>query len=215
MTRVLAIDTTGEFGGVALLVDGRPVEDSVMHSPDGFAHVLLGHLDQLLRRQAIALSDIDVFASASGPGSFTGVRVGLAAAKGLAEACGKPVIAVSNLRALAWHGRGPLRAAFVDARRGEIYGGVYSATLELVAEERVMKFPDWLDWLAGHGELEYITTEPSLFPAVAARAAPRALAGAVAAIAYADFNRGRAVDPAEVDANYVRRSDAELLWKDR
>ena len=80
---------------------------------------------------------MDAFASASGPGSFTGVRVGLTAVKGLAEATGRKVIAVSNLQALAWHGSRPLRAAVLDARRGEVYGGVYDAALQLVQEEVV------------------------------------------------------------------------------
>ncbi len=70
---------------------------------------------------------VDCFAAASGPGSFTGVRVGLACVKGLAEALGKPAVAVSNLRAIASFGTAPWRAVVLDARRGEIYGAVYDA----------------------------------------------------------------------------------------
>ena len=213
MARILAIDTTGEFGSLALRADGALVEEAVLHSPEGFAHVLFEQIHQLLRRHGLAVQDVDCFASASGPGSFTGVRVGLTAAKGLAEACGRPMVAVSNLRALAWHGTAAVRAVFVDARRGEIYGGVYDAALEAVAEERVMKFPAWVETVPAGAE--FVTTDPSLFPGVNAEPAPRALAGAIAAIAEVEFGTGRAVDPAAVDANYVRRSDAELLWKDR
>ena len=70
------------------------------------------------------LEEIDCFAAASGPGSFTGVRVGLAAVKGLAEALGKPAVGISNLRALSLFGKAALRAVVLDARRGEVYGAV-------------------------------------------------------------------------------------------
>ena len=73
---------------------------------------------------------MDCFAAASGPGSFTGVRVGLAAVKGLAEAAGKRVVAVSNLRALAFFGSAPLRATVIDARRGEVYAALYNSRLD-------------------------------------------------------------------------------------
>src|SRR6202034_1906825 len=90
---------------------------------------------------------MECFAAASGPGSFTGVRVGLAAAKGLAEATGKRVVAVSNLRALAAFGSAPLRATVIDARRGEVYAAVYNGELRIVMPEAVLKFEAWLPTL--------------------------------------------------------------------
>jgi len=140
--------------------------------------------------------------------------------KGLAEAAGKPVVPVSNLHALAAFGTAPLRATVLDARRGEIYGAVYDAELNPIAPEIVMKFPQWLDTLPA-GPIEFISTDFSPFRAALAGTrfagapivdAPRALAGAIARIAFRKFGQGLAVDPAEVDANYVRRSDAELFW---
>ncbi len=105
------------------------IEEVALDSPDGFAHVLFGEIERLLARHGLGIEQVDAFASASGPGSFTGVRVGLTAVKGLAEATGRKVVAVSNLEALAWFGSRPLRAAVLDARRGEVYGGVYDAGL--------------------------------------------------------------------------------------
>ncbi len=221
MTRILALDTTTEFGSLALLQNGEVIEEILIHSPDGFGHILFGHLDRLLSRHRWRLADINCFAAASGPGSFTGVRVGLAAIQGLAEAAGKPVVTVSNLQALAWFGAAPLRATVLDARRGEIYGAVYDAQLELVRPEVVKKFPAWLASLP-EDDLEFVSTNFAPFrPALAgtrfesARVvdAPRALAAAVARIAARRFQAGRVLDPAAVDANYLRRSDAELAWK--
>jgi tRNA threonylcarbamoyladenosine biosynthesis protein TsaB len=220
---ILAIDTTHEFGSIALFADGELLEETLLHAKDGFGAVLYGHLSRLLDRHGCPVRDIDCFAAAAGPGSFTGVRIGLACVKGLAEAVGKPVVAVSNLQALAAFGTAPLRATVLDARRGEIYGAVYDADLNPLAPEIVMKFPQWLETLPT-GSIEFLSTDFSPFRAALAGTrfagspvteAPRALAGAIARIAFAKYRQGLAVDPAQVDANYVRRSDAELLWKDR
>jgi tRNA threonylcarbamoyladenosine biosynthesis protein TsaB len=212
---VLAIDTTGEVGSIALVGERGLIEEVVLDSPDGFAHVLFDEIERLLERHGLNVWKIHAFASASGPGSFTGVRVGLTAVKGLAEATGHKVIAVSNLQALAWYGSRPLRAVVVDARRGEVYGGVYNAGLQPVQEEVVAKLPVWLDSLP-HGELEIVTQGVSLGGATApVIQAPKALAGSIGRIALERLLTGDVLDPAEIDANYVRRSDAELLWKER
>ena len=71
-----------------------------LHAPDGFAHVIYGYVEEILRRNRVKLAEVDCFAAASGPGSFTGVRVGLACIKGLAEAMGRPAVGVSNLQAI-------------------------------------------------------------------------------------------------------------------
>jgi len=219
---ILAIDTTHEFGSIALFADSELLEETLLHAEHGFGQVLYGHLSRLLDRHGCQVQDIDCFAAASGPGSFTGVRIGLACVKGLAEAVAKPVVAVSNLQALAAFGTTPLRATVLDARRGEIYGAVYDADLNAIAPEIVMQFPQWLESLPC-GPLEFISTDFSPFRAALAGTrfagapvieAPRALAGAIARIAASKLRQGLAVDPAQVDANYVRRSDAELLWKD-
>jgi tRNA threonylcarbamoyladenosine biosynthesis protein TsaB len=142
------------------------------------------------------------------------VRVGLAAVKGFAEALGKAAAGVSNLRAVASFGTAPLRAAVLDARRGQVYGALYDSALEPVMPEVVARFPDWLAALP-EGDLEFLSTDLLPFRAALAgrpaREVPRALAAAVGRIAA----RSREQDPAALDANYVRRSDAELFWKDR
>jgi tRNA threonylcarbamoyladenosine biosynthesis protein TsaB len=199
--RLLAIDTTSEFGSLALAEDGRVLEEVALHSPDGFAHVMFPEIEALLARHNLKITDIQGFAAAAGPGSFTGVRVGLTAAKGLAEATGRKVVAVSNLQAVASFGTHALRAPVLDARRGDIFGAVYDADLRLVAPEVVMKREDWLQTLPTGTE---VIDQPH-----------RVLAGAIARIASLRFAAGLAQDPAEIDANYVRRSDAELLWRDK
>ena len=153
---ILSVDTTHEFGSLALTGDGALVEEVLLHSPDGFGHVLFGHIGSLLDRHHCGLAAIDCFAAASGPGSFTGVRIGLACVKGLAEATGKPVVGVSNLEAIATFGSHPLRAAVLDARRGEVYGAVYDSAGRIVCGEVVAKFPAWLATLSDG--VEFVST---------------------------------------------------------
>ena len=199
---ILSIDTTSEFGSIALTEANVVIEEVELQAPEGFGHVLFGHIQQLLERRGTTVHQMECFAAASGPGSFTGVRVGLAAAKGLAEGTGKRMVAVSNLRALASFGSAPLRATVIDARRGEVYGAVYNSRLELVMPEAVLKLESWLPTLPAGCEL------------ISTIGMPRALAAAIGHIAWDEFTLGRFSDPADVDANYVRRSDAELFWKE-
>ena len=176
---VLAHDTTSDIGSVALLRDNLLLEELAIAAPDGFGHILFGEIEAILARHSLTIHQVDLFAAAAGPGSFTGVRVGLAAIKGLAEACSRPAAAISNLQALAFLGL----PAVIDARRGEVYAirnGVESV---------------------GPPTADYPVPTQPLPP----------LAAAIARLALRDGGS----DPAALDANYVRRSDAELLWKDR
>ena len=174
----------------------RTVAEARLEAPGGLGEILFGAIEALLADNGWSLGDIDLFAAASGPGSFTGVRVGLTAMKGLAEAAGKPAAGVSNLKALASLGHGALRGAVIDARRGDIYGAVYDASLVLVQAEVVMPLAVWKAQLPA-GEIEMVE-------------GPLPLAAAIGRIA----QQQGGVDPAAVDASYVRRSDAEMLWKD-
>lgn len=203
------MDTTSEWGSLAVVRDGLLIEELPVHSPEGFGGVLFPQIQALLARHALRIADVDCFATATGPGSFTGVRISITAAKGLAESSGKLVAGVSNLQAIAWHGTGPLRAPVIDARRGEIYGGLYDAELRPVRPEAVLPPDQWFASLPPDCEL--LSNEPQKFPM--AKTVPQALAGAIGMIASSP-NRTPHLDPAALDANYVRRSDAELMWKE-
>ena len=215
--RLLAIDTTGQFGSIALAEDGIVVAERLLHSPEGFGHLLFGAIEEMLLQQSWDLAAIDGFAGAAGPGSFTGVRVGLAAVKGLAEATGKPAYAISNLQALAALGNSGLRATVIDARRGEVYAALYDAELREVQAEQVLPFRAWIDGLPESCG-EFLSNDFGPFRgafaesrfAAAVVEEQRSLAGAVARVAA--MSPGR--DSAAIDANYVRRSDAELMWKE-
>jgi tRNA threonylcarbamoyladenosine biosynthesis protein TsaB len=215
---ILALDTTSEFGSLAIRAEGQTVAEVALHSPEGFAHLIFPAIERLLGDARLALQQIDCFAAASGPGSFTGIRVGLSAVKGLAEALGKPTVGVSNLRAMSSFGNLAHRAVVLDARRGEVFAAVYDSNLNLLAPEAVWKFSAWLDnlelplyefiWTAGAPFRSAL--EGTRFAAMPFIDVPRNLAAAIGRCAESD----EWLDPAALDANYVRRSDAELFWKD-
>jgi tRNA threonylcarbamoyladenosine biosynthesis protein TsaB len=222
MPLTLAVDTTSEYGSLALLRDGDLLEEALLHAPDSFSPVLYDELRRLLDRHAVKLADIDCFAAASGPGTFTGVRVALACVKGLAEAMGRPAVAVSNLQAVARYGQAPLRAALLDARRGEAYAAVYDDSGYLVMPEVVAKLAPWVESLPV-GVKEFLSNDLPLdlaldlagtrFEGARIVTAPRALAATIARIAADRLARGEVGDAASLDANYVRRTDAELALK--
>jgi tRNA threonylcarbamoyladenosine biosynthesis protein TsaB len=218
MPLILAVDTTGEYGSLALVRDGELLEESLLHAPGSFSPVLYEELARLLKRRGVKLAEVACFAAASGPGTFTGVRVALGCVKGLAEAMGCPAVAVSNLQAVARYGTARLRGVALDARRNEIYGAVYDDAGRLVTEEVVAKFGPWLETLPD-GVEEFLsndltlTLEGTRFAGARVLKAPRTLAGIIARIAGERLARGEASDPAALDANYVRRTDAELALK--
>ena len=125
---------------------------------------------------------------------------------------------MSNLEAVARYGSARLRGVALDARRGEIYGAVYDDAGKLVMEEVVAKFAPWLETLPD-GVEEFLSNDLALdlaatrFAGARVVTAPRQLAGAIARIAGERLARGEACDAAELDANYVRRTDAELALK--
>jgi tRNA threonylcarbamoyladenosine biosynthesis protein TsaB len=199
---ILALDTTSEFGSVAVRRDGVTVAELGLHSAEGTAHLIFPAVEEALRLAQVSLADIDCFAAANGPGSFTGLRVGLTVVKGLAEGTGKPVAGISNLRALSWFGQEQLRAPVIDARRGDVYTAVYDAELRLVSGEVVLPRATWLKVAGVHPEYEIV-----------AQGANHNLAAAAAHCAELD-GPGSWQDAAALDANYVRRSDPQLFWTD-
>jgi tRNA threonylcarbamoyladenosine biosynthesis protein TsaB len=206
-TTIFAIDTSSDFASLALHRDGRPWASQTLQTGEGFAHSIFSAIELFLNQAAVRLTDIDCFASASGPGSFTGIRVCLSIVKGLAAALNKPAIGISNLRALASLGRSPLRAPFIDAHRGDLYGALYDADLSLVYPEGVMSLAGWRKTLEAYDfEVISLSREFVWDSGLSHLDAPQALAPAIAQCAAKDGPE-KWGDPALLDANYIRRSD--------
>jgi tRNA threonylcarbamoyladenosine biosynthesis protein TsaB len=197
---ILAVDTSADLASIAIRKSGVTLAQTALATQDGHAQIIFPAIEQVLEQAGLGLKDVDCFASAHGPGSFTGVRIALAIVKGFADACGKPAIGISNLRALASFGTGELRSPVMDARRGEVYTAVYDADLRIVQPEIVISLEQWKVGLGP--QIELISEMP-----------PSGLAGAVALCAEMD-GPGLWMDPAGLDAVYIRRDDANSFWRD-
>ena len=150
---ILAIDTSNQALGVALLKDNEVVGEFVTNLAKNHSVRLMPAIDYLMKEVNIIPEQLDKIVVAKGPGSYTGVRIGLTTAKTLAWSLNIPIIGVSSLEALAYSAMfsNSLICPFFDARRGLVYTGLYegkNSKLDLVEEERNTLFSDWLDHLA-------------------------------------------------------------------
>lgn len=214
--RILAIDTASSLGSLALL-DGDSLEECPLSTGvNGFDAVLFQTIQELVGRSGFSLRDIDCFAVSSGPGSFSGVRIGIAAAASLAEGSGRSAMGISTLEALASGGTMPLRAAVLDARRGEVFCGVFTADGTVVEPERALPVAEWVRSLPPQAEI--VLQDGAFLSKVDLGGRQvretRALAGAVARMAQNRLGGAANADPILLDANYVRRSDARMAWRD-
>ncbi len=182
---VLAIDTCDVRGSVALLIDGKLV-DTVVHGDDsGYSAWLLPAVDRTLKTASKRLSDVDLFAVATGPGSFTGVRIGLTTVKAWSEVFGKPIAPVSRLKVLAHESPmgGLFVASFIIAQRTEIFGAFYrreGRELKLIGEESVGSPEDFLARVAEQSteaKVSWVSTDASALSSVAKVASAPGVSG--------------------------------------
>lgn len=219
---LLAVDTSGKNGCVALArisASEKTVEaiETVALSGGTFSAQLVPQIAVLLEKHGFTKNELAGFAAVSGPGSFTGLRVGLAAIKALAEVLQKPIAAISLLEAIARSGNvtGGVYSA-IDAGRGEVYAGEYEIGNEVrMLSERLLSRDDFF---ADAKVAVIITPDGGL--ADGARAAgcraqlidyPRA--DVIARLGWERIQSGDTISPEYLEANYIRRSDAEIFSK--
>lgn len=218
---ILALDTTTRAGSAAVLRDGLVVAE---HSGDpGVTHGqrLPADLERVLDAAAVRIDDVDLFAVAAGPGSFTGLRVGIATVQGLAIARGRLVVPVSSLEALARSASATTSpvAAWMDAQRGEVFAELYAPGGAAIVVPATSAAPAVvLDALAdveggtpvfiGDGAVRYRDLIVARYGDGAIVLPHPALAGTIGRLAAADPSR--AVRPHALAPIYIRRPDAEL-----
>lgn len=220
---LLITDTSGRNGSVALVrvePDPHSIEVIEVASLTGgmFSAQLVPQIAALLSDHGFRKSDIDAFVVVSGPGSFTGLRVGLAAIKGLAEILKRPIVPLSLLELVAVASRAEGKvAAALDAGRGEVYVGEYEVSGESakVVRERLLTKDEFLS-AAQHAT---VATPDEKLAAVASGAGLSVFlvafpgAEAIARLGWRKLQAHETVTPEQLEANYIRRTDAEILAK--
>jgi tRNA threonylcarbamoyl adenosine modification protein YeaZ len=262
---LLALDTCDSRGSVSVLRDDQVLQTVEHDTADDYSLWLLPAIDRALQESGLTFADIDVYVAAAGPGSFTGVRVGLATVKAWAEVTGKPIVGVSRLEALATQAEpadGEFVAAFTNAQRKQLFGALYRSwnggagesngaahAFARIGEEAVIAPEAFLAWAVENSEgapLRWISTDPAMLAETEAwtarqksnaarpvgnassvdngagqnaenriESASPILAPAIGKLGYRLARLKQFADPLRLDANYVRRSDAEVSWNDR
>lgn len=125
--RILAIDTSTMLGGIAIMDEQKLIAEARLNVKSTHSERLMTEIEHCLKQSGLQISDIDAFAVAIGPGSFTGLRIGLSTVKGFSYATGKPIVSVPTLEALAWnfpYSSYPV-CPMLDARKKEVYAAVF------------------------------------------------------------------------------------------
>ncbi len=218
---LLGIDTSGKQGSVALARGDADHFELLAVAPIAggtFSAQLVPQIARILSEHKLTKSDIGGIAAASGPGSFTGLRVGLAAVKGLAEILNVPVATVSVLEAMAVASeRAGNVVAALDAGRGEVFAGEFAVQngAALTCKECLLTREEFAEVL-GAAARHVVTSDPTIadFLAsrkIAAQFIARPGSELIARIGLRKILAGETVSPERLDANYLRRSDAEIF----
>ncbi len=222
--RVLALETSTILGGVAIMEDETLIAESRVNVRVAHSERVLKEIDHLLRQSALSINDIDVFACAIGPGSFTGLRVGLSTVKGLVYATGRRLVTVPTLEAFAWntaHSLYPV-CPLLDARKKEVYAGIFEwvdGGFVSILAERPVRIKSLLSGIhgpaifLGEGALLYRDIIKQTLGENAIFAPPQKMVPAPSNVAYLGMIKAREGvfdDPERVMPLYLRKSEAEI-----
>lgn len=228
--KILGLDSSGLVASVAIVEDGVLLAEYTTDYKKTHSQTLLPMLDELKNMIELDMSTVDAIAVASGPGSFTGLRIGSATAKGLGLALQKPLVEVPTLEGLAWNlwGTDCLVCPLMDARRNQVYTAVYEFVpqgedyeLNTVIPQSPMDIAEIIEKLNGLGRRVIFLGDgvPVYLPIVRERVrvdyslAPagnnRQRGASIAALGAVYYAEGRTVDAAVHQPEYLRKSQAE------
>jgi tRNA threonylcarbamoyladenosine biosynthesis protein TsaB len=215
---ILGVDTSGKGGSIALVkFEGENARTLEIVPLEGgtFSAQLVPQISDALNRHSLSKRDIDAFAVASGPGSFTGLRVGLAAIKALAEVLQKPIAAVSLLEAVARNSgtQGDVVTA-LDASRGEVYTAEFQVSGQQMTA-RNQQLLSLAEFVSANSNRQIITPDEKIADVLREKGlrvtqVDRPRADAIARFGFKKIQAGEVTAPESLDANYIRRSDAEV-----
>ena len=230
--RILAIDSSGMTATAAVLDDDKLLAEYTIDYKKTHSQTLVPMLDEIKRMTDLDLGSLDAIAVAKGPGSFTGLRIGSATAKGLGLALDKPIVPVSTLEGLAMNAWGydGLVCPIMDARRDQVYIGIYrfeKGSLETVMEDTAESVDDLIVKLNELNEKvlflgdgvpvfkDTIDKDLKVFHEYAPAHMSRQRAGALAVLAARYFSQGRIESAADHRPEYLRPSQAERVRAER
>jgi tRNA threonylcarbamoyladenosine biosynthesis protein TsaB len=220
---ILSFDTSFKTAAIALLQDDTILYDALINNGCNHSETLLPAIEQACRQLRLKIAEIDLFACTLGPGSFTGLRVGVSTLKGLLLATGKPAVGVSSLKSLALNvtDEAALICSLMDAGRGQVYTACYSyndqGLLDQISPEKVIDLREiQLDSnqdiiFVGEGAIKYrdILAEKAGRAKIASPQQQYIRASAVGILGREKFSRNELLNPAAFVPVYLRAADAK------
>lgn len=222
--KILALDTSALVASAAITENGKVLAEYTLNYKLTHSQTIMPMIDEIVKMTETDLDTIDYIACSSGPGSFTGLRIGAATAKGLAHGLNKPIVAVPTLEALAYNifGTDKFICPIMDARRKQVYNAVYvpeGKKLDVILEEDTRIIDDVLDYVndvdcdvifVGDAVSLYKDKIAELDNAIIAPASCNMQrAACVAALAEVYIEEGKYMNGAEFAPEYLRKSQAE------
>lgn len=223
--RILAIEASSQVAGVAILTDDVITAEYTVNHKITHSQTLMPMLDEIVKMTETNLSSIDVIAVSGGPGSFTGLRIGSATAKGLAQALNIPIIHIPTLEGMAYNAYGfdGIICPIMDARRSQVYTGVYrfGDDMEVLLDGCAIPIEELSEKLKGFSEKvlfigdgipvfkDYLTKELGDRAVYAPANMNRQRAASVASLAAKYYEQGKMVEAKEHLPEYFRNSQAE------
>lgn len=227
--KILTVDTSTSAATAAIMEDGRLISEYILNINRAHSQKIMGIIDELFRKSGIKPSEIDLYACSSGPGSFTGLRIGASIIKGMAQTFGKPIVAVPTLDALAYnlYNCAGIVCPMLDAQRGMVYSSLYSwekGRLVKLTDLRVILMEDLIKLVKDKAvpttflgdaaslfeenlknglEEYYIAPSDSLLPR----------ASSCAALAMELYDKGLADTYNSFKLTYIRKSQAEVEYE--
>lgn len=232
MTHVLGIDTSSIVATIAVLNEEKLRAEYIVNNKKTHSEKMMVVLNQVLEDSGITVKDIDVVAVAKGPGSFTGIRIGMACAQGIAHALNKPMVGVNTFDGLAYNlmGYDGLLCPMINAQRQEVYTALYrweDDKLKRLWDYKLIKVDKLLKDLSALKEKvvvlgdgmpllkKYLNENQSENIVISHPVFSMPRASSVAAAALQEYNRGNTQNCFSIKPFYIRKSSAEEKWEER
>ena len=226
---LLAVDTATMASSVALVSEDRLEAELTCEVGNTHSETLLSHIDQVLSAAGRSKSELDAVAVSIGPGSFTGLRIGLSTAKALCYGLSVPLVTVSTIESLAAHFpvEGARVGVLLDAQKKHAYAALYAhedGAMRTLVEPCVAVYRDFIETLAAYAPVVLVGDIPQkrkaqlVCPAGVTIAPPELImprAATVARLGLEKLRRGETADAMTAEPVYIRRSEAEVLWEKR
>lgn len=234
MTRILGIDSSSIVATAAVLSEKKLFSEYIVNNKKTHSEKMMAIVDQVLKDSGLTINDIDAIAVAKGPGSFTGIRIGMACVQGMAHALNKPLIGVNTLDGLAYNlmGTKDLLCPVINAQRQEVYTSLYrweDCKLKRLWDYKLIKADTLLEELLGINENIVVLgdglpiledslknignqAEENIISAHPVFSMPRA--SSIATAALQEYIHGNIQDCFSIKPFYIRKSNAEEKWEE-